>query len=136
MSTTVIPATLRARMVVSESNAERTRSARKAWAAPVRARASRESGASVVAVSAARWWAVLSQVLGAGRSHRDERALSANTTARNEAAVVGVFPHRKTRARRPPRLEHLGVGARFGAHPLEEIKDQCVDGVGHRRVLV
>jgi hypothetical protein len=50
---------------------------------------------------------------------------------RDEASIVGVLPHGKARTRRPPRLEHLGVGAGVGADPLEEVEDQGVDGLGH-----
>jgi hypothetical protein len=74
---------------------------------------------------------VRSQVFGTGGRHRDERALSGSATARHETAVAGVFPHRKTRARRPPRLEHVGVRAGFGPHPFQEVEDQGVDVVGH-----
>ena len=74
---------------------------------------------------------MLSQVFRTGDRHRDERAVSGSATARNKTAVVGVFPHRKTRARRAPRLEHVGVRAGLGAHPLEEIEDQGLDVVGH-----
>jgi hypothetical protein len=50
---------------------------------------------------------------------------------RDEASVVGVFPHWQTRTRGVPRLKYLGVRAGLGAQPLEEVEDQGLDGVGH-----
>jgi hypothetical protein len=82
----------------------------------------------VPAVSAA----VLPQVLRLGGGHRDERATARRVTTRDESPVAGLFPHGKARARRPPRLDHLGVGAGALAHPLEQFQDQGVDGVGER----
>jgi hypothetical protein len=82
--------------------------------------------------SARRRSAVLAQVLRPGGGHRDEHAASGRMTTRDEASLVGVFPYGEVRARRPPRLEHVGVGAGVGAHPLEEVEDQGIDGLGHR----
>jgi hypothetical protein len=82
--------------------------------------------------SARRRFAMLAQVLCPGRRHRHEHAASRRTMTRDEASVVGVLPHGKARTRRPPRLQHVGVGAGLGAHPLEQVEDQGVDGVGHR----
>jgi hypothetical protein len=36
----------------------------------------------------------------------------------------------RARTGRPPRLQHLGVAAVVGAHPLEQVEDQGVDGAG------
>jgi len=75
--------------------------------------------------------AVHSQVLGAGGRYRDERAALWRAVARDEPPVRRVFPYGKLGARRPPRIEHLGVGPRAGAHPFEEVQDQGLNGVGH-----
>ncbi len=74
--------------------------------------------------------AVLTQVLRPRGGHRDECTASRLMMTRDEASVVGVLPHRQARARRPPRVEHLGVGAGVGTHPLEEVEDQGVAGIG------
>jgi hypothetical protein len=85
--------------------------------------------------SARRRLAVLAQVLRSGGGHRDEGAASRRMMTRDESAVVGVLPHGKTRTRRPPRREHLGVRPGVRAHPLQEVEDQAVDGVGQRRAV-
>ena len=74
------------------------------------------------------------QVKGPGGGYRHERAVSRRTMAPDEAPVVRVLPHGKARTRRPPRLEHLNVRTRLAAHPLEQIENQAVDGVGSGRV--
>jgi hypothetical protein len=58
----------------------------------------------------------------------DEGAAGFLVTAFDEAAVVGVFPDREPRTRRPPGVHHFGVGSRFGAEPFEEVEDQGFDG--------
>ncbi len=78
-------------------------------------------------------WAVLSEVFRTGGRHRDHRDSSGSAKPRHETAVVGILPHWKTRARRPPRLEHVGVRAGFGSHPLQQIEDEGIDGVRHGR---
>ncbi len=75
------------------------------------------------------------QVLGTGRRHRHRTAGPGPIEPLDEAPVVGVLPHGEARARRPPRLHDLVVGARTGPQPFEEIEDQAVDGVGHRTYL-
>src|SRR5262249_44982151 len=47
------------------------------------------------------------------------------------ATVGGIFPHREPRAGCAPGLEHLRIGARLFRHPLDEIKDQGIEPVGH-----
>jgi hypothetical protein len=49
----------------------------------------------------------------------------------DKASVVGVLPHGKARTRRPPRIEHLGIGTRTGVQPLEEIEGQVIEDVVH-----
>ena len=64
---------------------------------------------------------------------RDERAISRRVLACDEAPIDGLLPHGQARARRPPGVEHLGVGAGIGTDPLEEVEDQRVDGIGLNR---
>jgi len=47
------------------------------------------------------------------------------------ASIVRGLPHRKTRTRRPPGLEHFVIGPRGRTDPLEQIENKCVDGVVH-----
>jgi hypothetical protein len=75
---------------------------------------------------------VLWQVLVPGGRHRDERAASRRTMTRDEPPVVGLFPDRQARTRRPPRLNRLGVGAGAGAQPLKQVQNQALGDVGHK----
>jgi len=49
----------------------------------------------------------------------------------HEAALIGILPNGKTRARRPPRVDDFGVGSRLRADPFQKIENQSVYGVGH-----
>src|ERR1035441_3428588 len=51
---------------------------------------------------------------------------------RDEPPVVGLFPDRQARTRRPPRLNRLGVGAGAGAQPLKQVQNQALGDVGHK----
>ena len=74
---------------------------------------------------------MLPQMLRPGGGHQDKRAASRRMMTRDEASIVGVFPHGQARTRRSPHLEHVGVGAGVGPHPLEEVEDQGIDSAGH-----
>jgi small GTP-binding protein len=76
---------------------------------------------------------VRSQVLSAGGRHGDERAVARLVMALDEAQDRWRLPDRQARARRSPRFERLGVGALARSDPLEEVKDQVVDGLRHVR---
>jgi hypothetical protein len=47
----------------------------------------------------------------------------------DEASFVGVFPNRKTWARRPPSLDDLGVRPWVRTDPFKQVEDQSVYGV-------
>jgi len=47
------------------------------------------------------------------------------------ASIVRGLPHRKTRTRRPPGLEHFVIGPGGRTDPLQQIENKSVDGVGH-----
>ena len=53
----------------------------------------------------------------------------------DKAAVVGVLPHGQAWTRGAPGFEHLAVTAGFGPDPLEQVKDQVLDGVGQGEVM-
>jgi len=53
----------------------------------------------------------------------------------HEAALGGVFPHGKSRARRAPRIHRLAIGALSSCDPFNEIQDEVVDCISHRRGL-
>jgi hypothetical protein len=72
---------------------------------------------------------MLPQVFRSGGGDRDERAALRCLVACDKASVVGVLPHGQARARRPPRVEHLRVRARFGSDPFEEVENQGIDAV-------
>jgi hypothetical protein len=88
--------------------------------------------AGVRARSARLQLAVRAQVLRPGGRHGDQCWLSRGTMTGDVAPVVGFFPHREARTRCPPRLQHLGVRARVGTEPREEVENQDVDGLGQR----
>src|SRR5262245_50548791 len=46
----------------------------------------------------------------------------------DEAAFVGFFPHRKTRARGAPRFEHVRIRPRLGTQPFEQVENEILDG--------
>jgi hypothetical protein len=71
-------------------------------------------------------------MFGAGLGNRNELTVPRLVDPLDEASVVGLLPDGKARARRPPRVEHLGVGARAGAQPLEEVQHKVVDVVDPR----
>lgn len=70
---------------------------------------------------------MLAQVLRSSGGDRDECTDTRGAMTCDEASVVGVLPHRQAGTRRPPRIEHLGIGARARSHPFEEVEDQGVD---------
>ncbi len=72
------------------------------------------------------------EVLGPSVGHGDEPA-SRRVSARDETSFLGGLPHWQSGTRRAPHVEHFGVGPRLGAHPLQEVEDQGVNGVGHSR---
>jgi hypothetical protein len=71
------------------------------------------------------------QVLSPRGRDRHECSASRLMVALDEAEVGRVLPNGEARARGSPRIEGLGVGPLAGADPLEQIKDQVVDGLGH-----
>jgi hypothetical protein len=72
-------------------------------------------------------------MLGSGVGHRNELAASRVTMTLDKASFVGFFPYGKARARSPPCVEHLGIGARARAQPFKEIQEKIVETV--RRAL-
>jgi hypothetical protein len=64
---------------------------------------------------------------------RDEHlVVSLIASTYDEAVSIGVLPDREARAGRAPRVEHLRVGARRPADPLEKIEYEGLDGVWQR----
>jgi hypothetical protein len=61
----------------------------------------------------------------------NERAAALMVVTLDEAAVIGIFPYRKPRARRAPGLENYGIGFGLRSDPFEKIEYQCVDRIGH-----
>ena len=76
--------------------------------------------------------AVFPKVFGPGHGHRNVLAAPGRIMTLDKASVVGVFPHRKARTRRPPRIEHLEVGALARTQPFKEIENQVVEVVRHK----
>ena len=74
------------------------------------------------------------QVLPAGIRHRDEPTTTCLESTHDESMFVGVLPDGQARAGRPPCVDHLGVGARSAAYPLEQVEDQSFNGFGRRRL--
>lgn len=62
---------------------------------------------------------------------RDDGAESGVVLPPDQPLVDGVLPDGEPRARGAPRLHHLGIGARPGRHPFNEIEDQGVDVFAH-----
>jgi hypothetical protein len=50
----------------------------------------------------------------------------------DQAAFGGFFPYGKPRTRSAPRVNDFGIGSRPGTDPFEQVKDQGVDGIGHK----
>ena len=71
-----------------------------------------------------------SQLLGSAGRDGDEQGVPGD-----KAAVVGVLPHGEAWTRGAPGFEHLAVTAGFGPDPLEQVKDQVLDGVGQGEVM-
>jgi hypothetical protein len=62
--------------------------------------------------------------------HLNDGAMSGDVHACGKSAVDAVFPHRQSRARRPPCIEHVGMGSGFARDPFQEIKDQGIEVMG------
>jgi len=54
----------------------------------------------------------------------------------DETPGISFLPYRESWARRAPSFDDFGVGARIGTNPLEKVKDQSLNGIGHRFLLV
>jgi hypothetical protein len=54
----------------------------------------------------------------------------------DETPGVGFLPNRKSWARGAPSFYDFGVGTQIGTNPLEKVKDQGFNGIGHRRLGV
>lgn len=63
--------------------------------------------------------------------HGDDGSAPLLISTLHEAALIGILPDGKARARRPPRVDDFGVGSRLRADPFQKIENQGVDGVGH-----
>jgi hypothetical protein len=70
--------------------------------------------------------------LPCGGQQDEDVDVSRITSTYDETSSIGVFPDRKTWARRAPRVEYLGVRAGRPVDPLEEIDYEGLDGVGQR----
>lgn len=62
----------------------------------------------------------------------NERAAALMVVTLDEAAVIGIFPYGKPRARRAPGLENHGIGFGLRSDAFEKIEYQCVDRIGQR----
>lgn len=62
--------------------------------------------------------------------HLNDGAMSGDVHARGKSTVDAVFPHRQSWARRPPCIEHVGMGSGFARDPFQEIKDQGIEVMG------
>jgi hypothetical protein len=75
---------------------------------------------------------LLSREKGEARWRNPDDRAPVHSLHRDETAIVCVFPHRQLRARRPPRIHHLGVAPLAARQPLKEIDNQVFDdAVGH-----
>lgn len=62
---------------------------------------------------------------------RDELPGTRDVEPIDVTVLVGFLPHRKSWTRRAPGLQHLCVRARARPEPLEQVKDEGVDGARH-----
>jgi hypothetical protein len=63
---------------------------------------------------------------------REARGLPLDFFARDESAVIGIFPNGQLRAGRAPRFHHFFVAALACCQPLQEVDYESFNyGVGH-----
>jgi hypothetical protein len=61
----------------------------------------------------------------------DQQFFAGYAPSHDKSAVESVFPDRKPRAGRSPRVHNLGIRPRSGRYPLEKIQDQRIEPVAH-----
>jgi hypothetical protein len=70
------------------------------------------------------------------RRQPDQDIAALAVLADRKSAIDSVFPHRQTRARGSPRLDHVGIGSRLSRDPFQEIENQGIQRfVGRHRIL-
>jgi hypothetical protein len=67
--------------------------------------------------------------LSLGGQQDEDLVVSLIASTHDEPPSIGILPDGEARAGRAPGVEHLGVGARRPADPLEEIEYEGLDGV-------
>ena len=73
------------------------------------------------------------ELLPTGTGNRN-KAVPVRNVTRHQAPIICLLPYRKTRARRPPGIEHLVVWAGFRSYPLEQVQDERINGLQRRHV--